>query len=91
MELVYGSKPTFLIELSLEPWLVQPTVETALEVQLARMDIDKFNEIIHYARQTSFSVQYLWGAEWWYYLKENQNHPEFWEVAKQLYTGTTPK
>ena len=86
MELLYGSKPTFLIELSLEPWLVEPTVNAPLETQLSRMDIDKFEEIIQYAAQTSFSTQYLWGAEWWYYLKEKKTHPEFWEAAKKLYS-----
>jgi len=85
MELLYGSKPTFLIELSLEPWLVEPTGTASLETQLARMDIAKFDEIVAYARQTSFSTQYLWGAEWWYYLKEKQDHPEFWDKAKRLY------
>lgn len=85
MELLYGSKPTFLIELSLEPWLVEPTGKAPLETQLARMDTAKFDEIVAYARQTSFQTQYLWGAEWWYYLKEKQGHPEFWEKAKQLY------
>jgi len=91
MELLYGSKPTFLIELSLEPWLVEPTGTASLETQLARMDIAKFDEIVAYARQTSFEKQYLWGAEWWYYLKEKQGHPEFWEKAKQLYTASEPK
>lgn len=86
MELLYGSKPTFLIELSLEPWLTGPTSDASLDTQLSRMDISKFDEIVAYARQTSFEKQYLWGAEWWYYLKEKQGHPEFWERAKKLYT-----
>lgn len=86
MELLYGSKPTFLIELSLEPWLVEPTGNASLETQLSRMDVDKFQEIIQYAAQTSFDTQYLWGAEWWYYLKEKKTHPEFWEAAKKLYS-----
>lgn len=89
MELLYGSKPTFLIELSLDPWLVEPTANASLPTQLSRMDINKFHEIIQYARETSFPTQYLWGVEWWYYLKEKQNHPEFWSAAKELYA--TPR
>ena len=88
VELLYGKKQTFLIELSLEPWLIEPTVDAPLEEQLLRMDINKFNEIIAYARQTSFDTQYLWGAEWWYYLKNTKGHPEFWDAAKQLYLET---
>ena len=87
MEIIYGPKPTFLIELSLEPWLVEPTSHVPLETQLSRMDIPKFNEIISYARRTSFDVQYLWGAEWWYYLKEKKEHPEFWDAAKKVYAN----
>lgn len=88
MELLYGPKPTFLIELSLEPWLVEPTGTATLETQLARMDVDKFDEIVQYARETSFETQYLWGAEWWYYLKEKHGHPEFWDAAKNLYSNS---
>ena len=89
MELLYGKKPTFLIELSLEPWLTGPTKDASLETQLSRMDITKFDEIVAYARKTSFGTQYLWGAEWWYYLKTKQGHPEFWDKAKQLYAATS--
>ncbi len=85
MELIYGSKQTFLIELSLEPWLVEPTGEASLETQLSRMSLEKFDEILAYAKQTSFSTQYLWGVEWWYYLKDKKDHPEFWAAAKKLY------
>ena len=87
-EILYGKKPTFLIELSLEPWLVESTGKAPLETQLARMDIEKFDEIITYARKTSFETQYLWGVEWWYYLKEKRGHPEFWRAAQRLYAET---
>ncbi len=84
MQLLYGVKPAFLIELSLEPWLTESTSKASLETQLSRMDIDKFEEILIYARQTSFQTQYLWGVEWWYYMKQN-GHPEFWSAAEKIY------
>ena len=28
---------------------------------------------------------YLWGAEWWYWMKEKQNKPEIWDEAKKLF------
>lgn len=86
MEIVYGPKETFLIELSLEPWLTEPTPIAALEDQLSRMDIAKFDEIVAYARKTSFDQQYLWGVEWWYYMR-GKDHPEFWERAKSIFSG----
>lgn len=83
-ELVYGEKPTFLIELAAEPWLLEPVTDVALDVQYSRMDIDKFNQIIAYAAKTRYDKQYLWGAEWWYYLRL-QGHSEIWDRGKQLF------
>lgn len=85
MELLYGKKQAILSELGAEPWLAQPIIDASLAKQLDRMNIAKFDEVIKFARQSSFDSQYLWGAEWWYYMKEG-GHPEFWEKAKALYT-----
>lgn len=82
--LVYGNRPTFLIELSAEPWLVAPISTVPIETQLSRMDLEKFNNILTYAENTRFDNQYLWGAEWWYWLKK-QGHNEIWDRGKELY------
>ncbi|OGN13095.1 MAG: hypothetical protein A3J47_01235 [Candidatus Yanofskybacteria bacterium RIFCSPHIGHO2_02_FULL_43_22] len=84
VRLIYGTKPSMVIELSAEPWLLQPLTETSIEVQLQRMGIDKFNEMIDFSSKTGFDIFYLWGAEWWYWLSMN-GHPEFWERAKELF------
>jgi len=85
VELFFGKKESLLIELSTEPWLLQPIVETPIDTALEQMDIHKFNKIINFAQNTGFAEQYLWGAEWWYFMKEN-NHPEFWERAKEIFS-----
>lgn len=85
MKLVYGGKKTFLIELSAEPWLLEPVTDVPLDQQYSRMDVAKFNEILSYARDTRFDTQYLWGAEWWYWLKQ-KGEPHMWDRAKELYT-----
>ncbi len=85
VELLKGKKPKILIELSGEPWLLSPIVETSLEIQFQRMDMNKLNEVINFASKSSFDTQYLWGAEWWYWLSQEQNHPEFWQRAKELF------
>ncbi len=79
-----GEKHSMLIELGAEPWLLHPIVETEIGLQVQRMSIDKFESILTYARETAFSEQYLWGAEWWYWAKMH-GHPEFWERAKRLF------
>ena len=82
---LFGKKPSLVIELPAEPWLLQPIVDTLINVQLERMGLDKFNEMINFSSKTGFDTFYLWGAEWWYYMKTKQNHPEFWERAAELF------
>jgi len=86
MYLLYGDKPSFIIELSVEPWLPQPIKDTPVDIQFERMDIKKFEEIINFAKRTPFDTQYLWGAEWWYWLKEKHGEERFWLKAKELYS-----
>ena len=80
----YGNKRSILIELSPEPWLLEPITEVPLEVQFSRMNLEKFNDIIDYAERTKFDTQYLWGAEWWYWLYL-QDEPEMWNRGKELF------
>lgn len=82
--LIYGKKPSLVAELSAEPWLLQPIVETPVDVQLKRMGIDKFEEMLRFSSKTGFDIFYMWGAEWWYWMKQN-NHPEFWDRARKLF------
>ncbi len=84
MRIVYGDKETILIELSAEPWLLEPIVDVPLETQFTRMNLEKFEDILAYAEDTRYEQQYLWGAEWWYWLML-QDRPEMWERGKQLY------
>ena len=48
------------------------------------MDIAKFNEIISIAQKTGFDTFYLWGAEWWYWLKLHGD-ASLWNRAVDLY------
>lgn len=84
MQLLFGQKETFLIELSTEPWLIDPLIQTPIDLQLERMDLEKIKDIIQYAEKTYLEKQYLWGVEWWYWMKEN-GHPEFWDWAREIY------
>jgi hypothetical protein len=87
VRLVYGIKPSIVIELSGEPWLLEPIVDTPVDTQLRRMGIDKFNEMINFSSKTGFDTFYLWGAEWWYWLKQH-GHPELWDRARELYRNS---
>jgi len=84
MRVLFGDKETVLIELSAEPWLVAPIVEVPLDVQFTRMNLQKFEDILKYAEDTHYQKQYLWGAEWWYWL-HLQGRSEMWERGKKLF------
>ncbi len=84
MTLLYGKKETILIELSAEPWLLEPITDVDLETQYSRMDLQKFEEIISYAQKTRYDKQYLWGAEWWYWLKQ-QGDSSMWDRGRLLF------
>lgn len=85
MSLLFGKKETMLIELSAEPWLLEPVTQVDIETQYSRMDITKFEDILDYAEQTRFEKQYLWGAEWWYWL-HRKGHDEMWNKGKNLFS-----
>lgn len=85
MSAIHGRKPSLLIELSAEPWLLEPITEVPIETQFTRMNLEKFEDILSYAKETRFETQYLWGAEWWYWLLL-QDHPEMWNKGKTLFS-----
>lgn len=84
IKLFFGNKPSIVIELSTEPWLLQPITKTPIEIQLQRMGLEKMEEMISMSAKSGFDTFYLWGAEWWYWLNQN-GHPQHWQRAKELF------
>ncbi|MBU3925814.1 EamA family transporter [Patescibacteria group bacterium] len=82
----YG-KRFIVIELQAEPWSHIALWETDYHDQIDLFDIDYFKETIQYAKETGFDEYYLWGAEWWYWMKEKNNHSEYWNEAKELFSN----
>lgn len=74
-----------LSELQTEPWLSGSVLDVPLAEQLSAMNPTAFNKTISYARATGFDEIYLWGVEWWYWLKTTENHPEMWEATRELW------
>ena len=73
-------------ELQVEPWPPGTIItETPIEEQYRSMDKDRFLRNIDYARRTQISEVYLWGVEWWYWLKEKQENDSMWEVGKKVF------
>lgn len=84
-KLFTGVDRIIIIELQAEPWSHRMIYETSPEEQSQSMDLEKFKGIIEYTQQTGFDEAYLWGAEWWYWLKEKHNDDSLWQEAKKLW------
>lgn len=78
-------KPAIIAELALEPWLDKPIIKEKTSIQIERMSPEKFDTVIEFAKRTGMKTQYLWGAEWWYYMKLQKND-WYWNRAKELFS-----
>ena len=80
-----GIDKAVIIELQAEPWSHLMIYENTLEEQFKTMDFERFKEIIDYAKYTGFDEAYLWGVEWWYWIKENHEIDVYWNEAQKLW------
>lgn len=77
-------KHFMVVELQSEPWGSVELPLLPLEEQMYIFPIEYFRDTIRYAKETGFDEYYLWGAEWWYWLKTKQNDPRMWYEVKNL-------
>lgn len=73
-------------ELQAEPWFSKPFEETSIEEQYETMNLPHLRSNIDFARRTGADEVYLWGVEWWYWLR-NQGHADFYTAAQELFRG----
>ncbi|MFZ3032147.1 MAG: cellulase family glycosylhydrolase [Candidatus Moraniibacteriota bacterium] len=74
-----------VIELQAEPWASGWVASVPLEEQFLTMNEVKLRENVDYARRVGFHDIYLWGGEWWYWMKVKQGYPAIWETGKELF------
>lgn len=77
-----------VIELQAEPWGPKSYREMSAEERDKTMSLQKFKDMIEFANLTGFNEFYLWGVEWWYWEKDVNKRPEFWDEAKALFDGS---
>lgn len=80
-----SSRDMVVAELQAEPWAPAGLLNTSLKEQFISMDSARLVRHVAYARKAGFSGAYLWGVEWWYWLKEKQNQPELWQTGLTLF------
>ncbi len=78
-------KEVICVELQAEPWGPKLLYDSPIEEQEKTMNLEQFQKNVEFAQKTGLDQFYLWGAEWWYWLKETQNKPEIWQEAKKLF------
>lgn len=79
------NKDVIVVELQAEPWGPKLLYDIPLEDQEKLMNLERFKGIMEFAKKTGLKEFYLWGGEWWYWMKEKQNKPEIWQEASKLF------
>ena len=81
----FFGKEVICVELQAEPWGPALLYDSPLQEQEKTMNLEQFRYNIEFAKKTGLKEFYLWGGEWWYWLREKQGKPEIWEEAKMLF------
>jgi hypothetical protein len=74
-------------ELQAEPWAETPILTLPVGEQLRLMNAERLRDNVQFARRIGFREAYLWGVEWWYWLKEMRNRPELWDAGKEIFAA----
>ena len=82
---ITGVEKIIIVELQAEPWGPKMIIDTPLEEQYKSMSPEQFRENIEYVKKIEFSEAYLWGGEWWYWLKTKKGDDRIWEEAKIVF------
>lgn len=78
------NKEVFCGELQAEPWGPVLLYDLPRSEQQKTMNLELFENVLNYARKTGLKEHYLWGTEWWYWLKIKENDPSFWNKVQVL-------
>lgn len=75
-------------ELQAEPWIAGGDFfALPLEEQRKSMDRGQLLANIDFARAIGFPEVYLWGSEYWYWLKTTQEDASLWDAARAVFRG----
>ena len=74
------------VELQAEPWLtISNPAATEPQEQLKHMNPDILRNNIEYAAKVGFPENYLWGAEWWYWMARDHRDSSMLNAAKTFF------
>ena len=75
----------FISELQLEPWGEKSLAAMTLPEPFAGMSLQPARCSIAFAQATGLPDIYIWGLEWWYWLKVKHNDSRFWDLGKEIF------
>lgn len=77
-------KNFIIAELQAEPWFTtsHPNNTPVLE-QEKTMNPTRLKKHFDYVESIGSERVYLWGVEWWYWMKEKQNDSRYWDIVKE--------
>ncbi len=81
----FFNKDVICTELQAEPWGSRLLYDSPLEEQKKSMNLKQFRENMEFAKATGFDKFYLWGGEWWYWMKTIHKDDEMWNEAKKIF------
>lgn len=86
-ELITG-KDMVIHELQAESWTPNglDINDLSIEEQYKSMNPERMKDRIEYGEATGMRDIYIWGMEWWYWLKTTKDRPELWNVVKEEVT-----
>ncbi|PSO45975.1 MAG: hypothetical protein BRC22_00275 [Parcubacteria group bacterium QH_9_35_7] len=72
-------------ELQAEPWFIGSStpLNTSITRQKETLNPSRLRDNLDYSKRVGASQVYLWGAEWWYYMKKKRDKEQFWNIIKQ--------
>ncbi len=81
-----GVEQIITSEVQAEPWSPTGDITNLSAADMDQsMSVAQLEENIQYVRDAGFSAAYLWGAEWWYWMKTTQGDDRYWQTAQQLW------
>jgi len=81
------TEKVLISELQAEPWATGGSlVDEPIDEQTRNFSVDMMKSNIAFAKRTGLTDIYLWGAEWWYWIKL-KGEPGFWDAAYEAMRG----
>ncbi len=83
-----GYENFYISELQAEPWFngAHPN-DISIAEQEKTLSVEQLQKNINYASRVGASRAYLWGVEWWYWMKEKNGDARYWELIKSLWVS----